>query len=174
MQRTKTQDPKSRIRRCIFVQLHSTEMKMRCTIFFSSHMPNCAQPDQSHRVYDLSERTAKYAINVCVFLNTIPKTIANVEYTRQLIRSSASIGANYLEANDALGAKDFAVKIKTSRREAKESAYWFRLLDLLRAPEKEARRQELLQETQEFVRIFSAMLQNFERNQRLRAERLLP
>lgn len=121
-------------------------------------------PSTIRRTYDLGERTTHYAQRVCGFLKRIPRTIANIEYSRQLIRSSASIGANYLEANDALGANDFAVKIKTSRREAKESAYWLRLLDLENSSGLESERQALFGESQEFIRIFSAMLHTFERN----------
>jgi len=40
-----------------------------------------------------------------------------------------SIGANYIEANEAIEKKDFVMKVKICRREAKESGYWLRLLD---------------------------------------------
>jgi len=59
----------------------------------------------------------------------LPRTIANVEDAKQFIRASGSIGANYIEANESIGKKDFVMKVKTCRREAKESGYWLRLLD---------------------------------------------
>jgi four helix bundle protein len=64
----------------------------------------------------------------------LPRTISNVEDAKQLIRASGSIGANYIEANEAIGKKDFVMKIKICRREAKESCYWLRLLDMHGAP----------------------------------------
>jgi len=58
----------------------------------------------------------------------LPKTIANIEDGKQLIKSSGSTGANYREANESLSKKDFLMRIKISRKEAKESAYWLRLI----------------------------------------------
>jgi len=57
--------------------------------------------------YDLEERTFIFAKNVCNFVKQLSKTISNIEYERQVIRSSASVGANYIEANESLGKKDF-------------------------------------------------------------------
>ena len=54
----------------------------------------------------------------------------NKEIARQLIRSSGSVGANYIEANESLGRKDFAMRIKICRKESKESIYRLRLLEV--------------------------------------------
>ena len=59
----------------------------------------------------------------------MPKTIANIEDSKQLIKSSGSVGANYIEANEKLSKKDFLFRMKISRKEAKESVYWLRLID---------------------------------------------
>ena len=58
----------------------------------------------------------------------LPKNAVNAEYIPQLIRAGSSPGANYIEANESIGDKDFKMKIKTCRRESKESAYWLRLV----------------------------------------------
>lgn len=58
------------------------------------------------------------------------RTIANMEDGRQLIKASGSVGANYIEANESLGRKDFLCRIKICRKEAKESRYWLRLIDI--------------------------------------------
>ena len=78
--------------------------------------------------FDLEERTFQFAKEVRLLIKTLEKTISNLEDSRQLIRSSGSVGANYIEANEALSKKDFAFKAKISRKEAKESAYWLRLI----------------------------------------------
>jgi four helix bundle protein len=78
--------------------------------------------------YDLEERTFQFAKSVSLFIKSIPKTIANVEYSRQVIRSSSSVGANYIEANESLGKKDFVMHLRISRKEAKESIFWLRLI----------------------------------------------
>jgi four helix bundle protein len=62
-------------------------------------------------------------------VKTLPQNIANEEDIRQLVKASGSVGANYIEANESLSKKDFVLRIKISRKEAKESRYWLRLLD---------------------------------------------
>lgn len=57
-------------------------------------------------------------------------SVGNKEDSKQLIRSSGSVGANYIEANEALSKKDFRMRIKISRKEAKGSRYWLRLVDI--------------------------------------------
>jgi four helix bundle protein len=79
--------------------------------------------------YDLEERTFQFAKEVRVFIKTLEKTIANNEDAKQVIRSSGSIGSNYIEANESLSKKDFVFRLKISRKEAKESIYWLKLID---------------------------------------------
>ena len=59
------------------------------------------------KVYDLEERTYLFAKNCRLLLRTLPKTLSNIEDGKQLIRSSGSVVANYIEANEKLGAKNF-------------------------------------------------------------------
>ena len=78
--------------------------------------------------YDLEERTLKFAINSRLFLKKLPKTISNIEDAKQYARSSGSVGANYIEANESLSKKDICVRIKICRKEAKESSYWLKIM----------------------------------------------
>jgi four helix bundle protein len=55
--------------------------------------------------YDLEERAYRFAQRVRAFVKLLPRTVCNIEDVRQLVRSSGSIGANYIEANEALGRK---------------------------------------------------------------------
>ena len=71
---------------------------------------------ERERKYDLEERSLEFAIRVRDFVKTTPKNISNNEYSKQLIRSSGSVGANYIEANDSLGAKDKLMKIRICKR----------------------------------------------------------
>jgi len=118
--------------------------------------------DGSNRHFDLEERTFEFAARVRKFAREVPQDIPNKEDLRQLIRSSGSVGANYLEAGDALGRKDFLLHIKISRKEAKESRYWLRLLWLDLRPDLEEMRSELAQEAFELMRIFGAICRNKE------------
>lgn len=113
----------------------------------------------SKPVYDLEERTFQFAKAIRVFVKALPKTIANIEDGKQLIRSAGSVGANYIEANESLGKKDFLMRIRISRKEAKESAYWLRLIhetNELKNPNEALR---LKQESIELKKIFSSILE---------------
>ena len=65
--------------------------------------------------YDLEERTSIFAKRVRLFVKKLPKTSGNNEDGKQLIRSSGSVGANYIEANESLSTKDFYMRIKCIR-----------------------------------------------------------
>ncbi len=108
--------------------------------------------------YDLEDRTAKFAERVRDFIKKLPRTVANMEYGKQLIRSSGSQAANYIEANEALGKKDFSYRIRVSRKEAKESCLWLRLCETGDDRTLEQERQALMQEAIELRKIFSAIL----------------
>ena len=84
---------------------------------------------QNTKRYDLEDRTLDFAKRVRVFVAKLKNTPANIEDTKQLIRSSGSIGANYIEANEALSKKDFVMRVKICRKEAKESRYWLKLVN---------------------------------------------
>ena len=69
--------------------------------------------------FDLEERTFQFAKSVRAFIKKIPQTIGNREDAKQLIRCSASVGANYIEANEALSKKDFVYVLKFPARKPK-------------------------------------------------------
>jgi four helix bundle protein len=107
--------------------------------------------------YDLGERTISFAKMVREFVKVLPKNISNLEYSQQLIRSSGSVGANYIEAVEALSRKDFILRIKISRKEAKESRYWLELIESIEAREQEKR--QLIQEAIELMKIFGSIVE---------------
>lgn len=116
--------------------------------------------ENQNKKYDLEERTALFAERIRDFCLKLPKNIANNEYISQLIRAGSSPAANYIEANECIGTKDFSMKIKTCRRESKESALWLRLVITDKSVEMENERNALRQEAKEFVLIFTAILKN--------------
>ena len=109
------------------------------------------------KIYDLEDRTFAFARDVRAFVKKLPKTISNIEDIKQLVRSSGSVGANYIEANESLSKKDFLMRIKICRKESKESGYWLKLLDVGDQQENEDERNRLKQEADEFMYIFGAM-----------------
>ncbi len=120
----------------------------------SRQIPN--HKSQETKLYDLEERASLFATRVVMFLSNLPKTPANLEITKQVIRSSAAIGANYIEANESLGKKDFAMRLKIARKEAKETRYWLRLVESKDISEEN--RSALISEATELLKILSAMI----------------
>ena len=117
---------------------------------------------QNSKQYDLEDRTFRFAIRVRKFLKVIPKTLSNIEDGKQLLKSSGSVGANYIEANESLSKKDFFLRIKICRKEAKESQYWLKLIDTENKSDLEKERKELIQETTELTNIFGSIIRKCE------------
>lgn len=113
----------------------------------------------NNKQYDLEERTFKFARNIRSFVAKLPQTRGNIEDGNQLIRSSGSIGANYIEANESLSKKDFVLRVKICKKETKESRYWLLLVNTGGDPNLEKERAELIQETNELMKIFGAILE---------------
>jgi four helix bundle protein len=109
--------------------------------------------------YDLGERTFQFAKHIGFYVGKLPKNISNLEYGKQGVGSSGSIGANDIEANEALSKRDFVMRIKICRKEAKESAYWLRLMIETNEEKFKAEGERLLKEAIELKKIFSAILE---------------
>lgn len=113
--------------------------------------------NQNSKQYDLEDRTLRFAKEVIGFINKVPKKLTNMEISKQLVRSAGSVGANYIEANESLGKKDFIMRIKICRKEAKESRYWLKLIGCDSGVEEEQKK--LIQESTELMKIFGAILE---------------
>jgi len=112
----------------------------------------------AEKKYDSEERTYNFARNVAYFTKKLPKSSCNFKYTDQVISSSGSVGANYIEANESLSKKDFVLRIKICRKEAKESAYWLRLIVDTNSNEFSKEGIALKNEAEELKKIFSAIV----------------
>jgi four helix bundle protein len=89
----------------------------------------------------------------------LPKTVANIDDGKQLVKASGSVGANYREANESLSKKDFLMRMKISPKEAKESAYWLRLIHETNNLKNSSDAQSLMQEATELKKILSPILE---------------
>src|SRR4030043_139300 len=78
--------------------------------------------------FNLERRTTEFAKSVIRLCKDLPRNPINDRLTGQVVGAAGSIGANYREANDALGKKDFIQRLKIARREAKESLHWLELI----------------------------------------------
>jgi four helix bundle protein len=110
-------------------------------------------------IYDLEERTFQFAKAARFFVKMLPRTNANYEDSKQVLKASGSVGANYREANESLSKKDFLMRIKICRKEAKESAYWLRLIHETNRLKNANEVKGLIQEATELKKIFSSILE---------------
>jgi four helix bundle protein len=106
---------------------------------------------------ELEERCFEFARNVKVLIKSCRMTVTNTSIAGQLMNSSGSVGANYIEANEALSNKDFMYRIRISKKEAKESRFWLRLLDCEKKDQNE--QNALIQEAKELMLIFGGIIQ---------------
>lgn len=109
--------------------------------------------------YDLEERTKKFAGECRRFIRLLPRTISNIEDCKQLARSSGSVAANYIEANESLSNKDYYFRVKICRKEAKESKLWLSICSIRDNPELEDLRKALIKEATELTRIFGSIVE---------------
>jgi four helix bundle protein len=87
-----------------------------------------ARRDESGSPEPLDQRTERFAQAVRVFVRKLPRTISNAEDVKQLVRASGSVAANLIEANEAISKKDYILRPKYCREEAKESRLWLALV----------------------------------------------
>lgn len=111
---------------------------------------------------DLEQRTLNYSKNIIKLCKCLPKNYINLPIINQIIRSAMSVGANYREANDSLGKKDFIMRLKISRKEAKETIYWLNLL-IEENENNKAGIDLLLKESIELKKIFSSIIINYDK-----------
>lgn len=117
----------------------------------------------------LYERLLEFAKCCQKLVSKLPKTVYNIEYGSQLIRSSASPGANYIEAIEAISPKDFIHRLKICLKEIKESIHWLFLIENSSDdPEIKGMIKELIQEARELIKIFSSSLATVKKNQGMR------
>jgi four helix bundle protein len=85
------------------------------------------EPDLK-RVYDLEERTARFGEAIIDFAKTIPLNPVTTRIISQLVGAGTSVGANYVEADDAVSKKEFLKSIGTCRKEARETKHFLRMI----------------------------------------------
>ena len=108
--------------------------------------------------HPLEQRCFAFASDVRVFCRKVSQDIINMQDIRQLVKSSGSVCANYIEANEKLGEGDLKYRIKVARKEAKETILWLGLIYISENKVLEDERQRLIQEVFELKAILSSIL----------------
>jgi len=116
----------------------------------------------------LYKRLLEFAKNSEKLVTSLSRNISNNEYGKQLIRSSGSVGSNYIEAIEGFSRKEFIHRLKICRKEARESIHW---LILIQSSNKEIKITEscnnLISEGREIIRIFASSIFTAERNKEI-------
>ncbi len=112
--------------------------------------------------YNLEERTAKFGESIIRLCQDIRQDAIRKPLINQLIRSSTSVGANYMEANAASSKKDFKNKIHICKKEVQETKHWLRMLAQCELNKRvEIRR--MWQEAQELTLIFGKIISSLKK-----------
>ena len=120
---------------------------------------------ESKAKFDLEERTLAFAKDVRRFVRKLKKDIPNIEDSRQLVRASGSVAANYIEALEALGRKDFVMKLRITRKETRESVYWLKMINESNLDLINIRKicNDLTKEGQEIIKILTSSILTLEK-----------
>jgi len=110
-----------------------------------------------NKKFDLEERTTEFAKRVVRLCKALPRNTINYPLIGQIVRPSGSIGANYREANNALGKKDFLHRMRISRKETKETIHWLEIIKEAN-PELKEKMKNLDQEAIELRNILSSII----------------
>jgi len=111
--------------------------------------------------YNLEERTAKFGENIIEFVRTLKRDELNKPLVSQLTRSATSIGANYMEANEAVSKRDFKNKISICKKELNETKHWLRMIAKANQDKKE-KCKVFWKEAHELTLIFAKISQSCE------------
>ena len=110
-------------------------------------------------IYDLEERVAKFGESIIEFCKSVKPNLITRPIITQIIKSGTSVGANYMEANQASSKKDFKNKIRISQKESNETKYWCRMLAKA-IPEKQSEARKLWKEAHELTLILAKISKN--------------
>ena len=116
---------------------------------------------KTEKKFDLEDRTLIFAKQIINFCKNLTNNTINFKLIDQLIRSAGSIGANYREANDSLGKKDFIHRLRIARKESKETIFW---LELVKEANKDISIDNLIDECCQLRNILSAIIKKVDNN----------
>ena len=74
------------------------------------------------------DRTYEFALEIIKLVNLLPKSTSGAVISNQIMKAGTSIGANAEESQGAVSKKDFTNKMAISKKEARETRYWLRLI----------------------------------------------
>lgn len=118
---------------------------------------------EERAIYDIRERLFQFAVNIVKLVRTFPRALEAIEIGRQLLAAGTSVGANYEEAEGDQSRRDFVAKASISRKEARESRFWLRLIQSCEIGN-QGLVSELYGESDQIVRILSSIIKRASEN----------
>ena len=114
----------------------------------------------------LINRNKAFVIAVIRLIEQFSKSLSVDVFSRQLIRCSSSVGANYRAACRAKSTADFIYKLKIVEEEADESMYFLELLKEVVPNSFHPEIDRLLKEANELVAIYVSSIKKVKQNQK--------
>lgn len=118
---------------------------------------------QASKKEEFELRLRKFGFEVIKLIRIIPKTEENKIFTRQIIRSSTSIGANYAEAVYGQTRQEFFHCLSICRKESNETVYWLEMISYAN-PEYNKRINSLLEENRQILKILISSIKTIQAN----------
>ena len=116
--------------------------------------------------YDLEERLLEYSVRIIKVVEQLPNTRIGNHVAGQLIRSGTSPYPNHGEAQAAESPKDFIHKLRISLKELRESKRWLKLIQRVPLIKKPELLNDILEETEELIKIFVTSIKTTEHTQK--------
>jgi four helix bundle protein len=119
-----------------------------------------ARPQKKEKPYDLEERKYAFALEIRLFLRNTQWDPVSWPDIKQLLRSSGSVAANYVESLEAISHEDCVYRLRICKKEARESGMWLRLISDSNPIDESIHRSldDLISETSELVKIFVTII----------------
>ncbi|MBW2335978.1 MAG: four helix bundle protein [Deltaproteobacteria bacterium] len=106
------------------------------------------------QIYDLEERLLEYSVRIIKIVEQLPNTRAGNHVAGQLLKSGTSPYPNHGEAQAAESPKDFIHKLRISLKELRETQRWLKLIQRVPLIKKPELLKDILEETEELIKIF--------------------
>jgi len=115
------------------------------------------------QTYDLEERLLEYSVRIIKLVEQLPNSRTGNHVAGQLLRSGTSPFPNHGEAQAAESSKDFVHKLRIALKELRESKRWLRLIQKVPLIDDPKLIENLLNETEELIKIFATSIKTAER-----------
>ncbi|MBT7162398.1 MAG: four helix bundle protein [Victivallales bacterium] len=123
-----------------------------------------SKPEAERGRHDLEERLLQFSVRIIRLTEELPTTRAGNHIAAQLLRAGTSPYPNHGEAQAAESMKDFIHKLHVSLKELREAHRWLRLIQRLPLLEPSTRLDQLIDESDQLVRIFAASIRTARKN----------